>query len=235
MRVSASTDGVDGYMSCSGMVRDSDNNLVYPDAPDAEETDKISIIGIELDAADYGLSCFDGCMVTFAYRLTEEDADALLDGTVWVFPATEDNERVGEPIKLTVNTTLDDNVSQYRKSYVSVGEEVSATKIIFEIPTVGALKGDALFLDNLTVQLPDSVGDNKYVENLDGYNANAQVRDTIEELKITEQGRTLDSSDNVEKSSDKVNPLSIVIICVAVVAVGVAAFITIKKMRNRFY
>lgn len=236
MRISAKTDGVEGYMSCSGMVRDADNNLIYPDAPEAEDTSKFSVIGVELQAADFGLSCFDGCMITFAYRMTAEDETALLDKSVWVFPTDDDYVRLADtPIKLSVNTTLDDNVSQYRKSYVTVGTDVGATKVVFEVPTIGAINGDALYLDNLVIQLPDDVGDNKYIKNLDGYNANAEPREIIEELKITKKGNTIDSDSEIKKSSDKVSPIIFVVVGVAVVIVGVAVFLLIKKFRNRFY
>lgn len=236
LRITANTEGVEGYMNCSGMVRDADGNLMFPDAPDAEETDKVSVIGIELQAADFGLSCFDGCMLTFAYRLTEADDSALLDKSVWVYPTDDNYMRLADtPIKLTVNTTIDDNISQYRTSYVTVAPEAGATKVVFDIATTGAINGDALYLDNIAIKLPKTVGDSKYIKNLDGYNKSAEVRETKEQLKIALQGNTLESSAEVEKKSDKVNPLTFVIIGVAVVVVGVAVFFIIKKVRNRFY
>lgn len=236
MRISAKTDGVEGYMTGSATVRDSDNNLVYPDAPDAEEPDSMSFIGIEIQAEDFGLTCFDGCMVTFAYRLTQADESALLDKSVWVYPTDDSYVRLADnPIKLTVNTTLDDNVSQYRKSYVTVGTDVGATKIVFDIPTTGAVDGDVLYLDNMGIQLPDEVGENKYIKNLDGFNKNAKPREIIEELKITQQGNTVESKSEIDKKSDKVNPLTFVIIGVSVGVLAAVVIILVKKLRNRFY
>lgn len=235
LKVSASTDGVDGYFNCSGMARDDDNNLLYPDAPDAEETDKVSIIGFELEAKDFGLTCFDGCMVTFAYRLTDADEKALMGKSVWVYPADDDNVRVSDmATQLKVNTTTQNNISQYQKTFVTVGEERGATKMIFDIPTSAAVKGDVFYIDNITIQLPDAIGDKKYIKNLDGYNENAEPREIIEELQVAKKGNTI-STESVAEKSGKTSPLVFVIIGVAVVVVAGAVFFIIKKVRNRFY
>ena len=50
MKVSASTDGVDGYFNCSGMARDDDNNLLFPDAPETEVTVWLIIPPVQLSA-----------------------------------------------------------------------------------------------------------------------------------------------------------------------------------------
>lgn len=236
MKVSASTDGVDGYFNCSGMARDDDNNLLFPDAPETEDTSSVSIIGFELEAKDFGLTCFDGCMVTFAYRLTDADEKALMGQSAWVYPADEDNVRVSDmATQLKVNTTTQNNISQYQKAFVTVGEERSATKIIFDIPTSGAVKGTVFYIDNITIQLPDSIGDKKYIKNLDGYNENAEPREIIEELQVAKKGNTISTESEAEKSSSKTSPLIFVIIGVAVVVVAGAVFFIIKKLRNRFY
>ena len=234
--VYASTSGCDGYFSCSGMVRDDNNNLLYPDAPDAEETDDITIIGIELHAEDFGLSCFDGCLINFAYRLTEEDT-ALLDSSVWVFSANEDNVRqVNSPTQLEINTLADNNISQYQTNgLLSVPADSSSTKIIFEIPTQGSIDAAVLYLDNITISLPDTVEDYGYVANVDSYNASAEPREGSDELKISKTTSLGDTTSEVEKSSDGISPAIIIVIIVIVLIVAAAVFFIIRKTKNRFY
>jgi hypothetical protein len=236
LKISANTSGVEGYFPCSGSILDDDNNQVYPDAPESDDTDNMSIIGVELHAEDFGLSCFDGCFINFAYRFAEDDETALADSSIWVYAADDNSARQGNATKLTVNTTLDDNVTQYRDNAtvsVPVGSDTtsSSTKIIFEIPTSGAINGEVLYLDNIKIQLPD----NTYVANVDDYNPNAAKRETVDTLKITKKGNTEGLDGKVEKSSDKTSPLVVVIIVVAVLVVGVAVFFVVKKLRNRFY
>jgi hypothetical protein len=196
------------------------------------------MIGIELQSSDFGLSCFDGCLISFAYRLTQDDESALLDKSVWVFPSNDDYQGLANnPTKLTVDTAIDDNVSQYRKNVISVPTDVGATKLVFEIPTIGAISGDVLYLDNIQIEVPDGYSDDApYVANVDGYNARAEARETIDEIKITKnQAVTTDSAEEVEKSSDKTKPLIIVLSVVVAAAVIVVLVIFIKKRRNRFY
>jgi hypothetical protein len=236
LKVSASTSGVDGYFPCSGAILDDDNNQVYPDAPESDDTDNMSIIGVELHAEDFGLTCFDGCFINFAYRLTEDDETALEDSSIWVYSADDNSARQGNATKLTVNTTLDDNVTQYRDNAtvsVPVGSDTtgSSTKIIFEIPVSGAVDGEVLYLDNIKIQLPGS----EYIANVDGYNANAAKRETVDTLKITKKGNTDGLDGKVEKSSTKTSPVVVVVIVVAVLVVGAAIFFIIKKFRHRFY
>ncbi len=238
LRVNASSDGVDGYFSCSGMVRDSDNNLVYPDAPEADDIDNINVIGIELHAEDFGLSCFDGCLINFAYRLSQNDEGTLLDDAVWVMSADEDSVRtIDSPLKLQVNTTLDDNVTQYRSNgLLSVPESSSSTKIIFEIPTQNAVNGDVLYLDNIVIQLPESAGDSTlYVANVDGYNANAEARAEIDEIKISKTTSIGDAAEEVEKESDSTSPLVFVVVGVVIVIVVAVVVFLIMRARKRFY
>ena len=239
LRVSADTQGIDGYFSCSGFVSDADNNPVYPDAPEETEVDKMNLVGLELHSEDFGLSTFDGCLFNFAYRLSEEDAGALMADTVWVFPADSDDVRTGEPLKLTVNTTIDDNVNQYRNNaLVSIPEESNSTKLIIDIPTLGAVTGDVLFLDNILIELPDyaDVGDAKYIMNLDGYNKNAQVSEIVDEIKISKgKNDTTIADKKIEKVKDNTKKriiILVVVVGVLVLGVGGVAFVKLKK---RFY
>ncbi len=236
LKVKADTSGVEGYFPNSGIVKDADNNQLYPDAPEADETDKMSIIGIELHCEDFGLTTFDGCTFQYTYRLTEKDSSALLDGSAWVYAADADDVRVSSmPQQLKVSTTIDDNVSQYQSALLSVAPEIGSSKVIFELPTVGAVKEDVIYLDNITIILPESFGDEKFVKNVDGYNANAEAKATVDEIKISKKLDVEDATKSVEKTSNKTSPVVFVIIGVAVVAVAVAGVIIFKKLRNRFY
>ncbi|MGN0634214.1 MAG: hypothetical protein ACI4JW_10160 [Oscillospiraceae bacterium] len=236
-RISADSKGVEGYTPISGMVRDADNNLLYPDAPEDEETDKMSIMGVELNSEDFSLSSFNGCTFYFAYRLTDEDSDALLGSSVWVYPTDDNYVRLDNPLQLKVNTALDDNVTQYRKAVITVPAMTTeaATKFIFEIPCVNKMKGNVLYLDNIIIELPDDFGNNRFVKNIDNYNAKAEPREIIEELQIKDNKQVEKTDTTVDKQSDKINPVSIIVVVVVVIGIAVAAVIIIKKMKNRFY
>lgn len=237
LKVTADTEGASGYFSCSGMVTDADNNLLYPDAPASEDSMNLNVIGIELHAEDFGLSTFDECFFTFAYRLTAEDEKALQGSSVWVFSADEDNVRTSNPFKLTVNTTMDDNVSRYRaNAMLSVPKESNSTKLIFDIPTEGAIHGDVLFLDNIMIHLPDSAGEDLYVKNVDNFNANANIEEAQDEIKIVKKNDNASVLDKEEKPhKDGSKALTVVLVVVVVIGAGVGGFFAYKKLHNRFY
>lgn len=237
LKVSADTKGASGYFSCSGMVTDEDNNVLYPDAPATEDSLNLNVIGIELHAEDFGLSTFDECFFTFAYRLTAEDEKALQGSTVWVFSADADNVRTCNPLKLTVNTTLDDNVSRYRaNAMLSVPKESNSTKLIFDIPTEGEIHGDVLFLDNITIHLPDSAGEELYVKNVDSFIPTAKIEEAQDEIKISKKNDNASIVDKeVKKQKDNSKTLVIVLVIVVVIGAGVGGFFAYKKLHNRFY
>lgn len=236
--ISVDTEGVKDYMPYTGTLNDSEGNQIYPDAPDRKEIDKLSLVGVELHCEDFGMTSFDGCFITFMYRMTAEDMDVLGGKNVWVYAAGSDDKALSNmPVCLTANDTLDDNISQYRKGMIQIPEateeEGSATKVVFDIPVISPFKGDVLYLDNITIQVP--VGDSDYIMNLDNYNANAEPREIIDTLKTVKKGNTEGLEEKVEKTSEKTSPVIIVVIVVAVIVVGIAVFFVIKKLRNRFY
>ena len=239
LKVTADTKGVDGYFTASGFVTDENNNKLYPDAPTEDDVINLNFVGIELRAADFGLSTFDGCLFNFAYRLSAEDEAALLGSTVWVYGANDDYVRKSDPLQLKVNSTIDDNVNQYRNNaLVSVPEASNATKLIFDIPAKNALSGAALYLDNVLIELPDSagVGDVKYVANVDGYNENAKVSEIVDEIKISkEKTDTAIADKEIVKEKDNTKKRIIILVSVigGVVAVAVVAAVVLKK--NKFY
>lgn len=236
MKVKADTSGVEGFFAVSGMVRDADGNNVFPDAPEGDETDKFSIVGIELHSEDFGLTTFDGCTMQFTYRLTEADQTALQGSAVWVYAATaEDVRMTSTPTQLTVSTALDNNVSQYQSAFLSIAPGQGTSKVIFEMPASSAIKGDVIYLDNITIVLPDDFGDNKYVKNVDGYNPNAEAKATVDELKVKKTQDVGTATEKVEKTSDKTNPVVYVIAVVVGIAVIVGVFFIVKKLRNRYY
>ena len=236
LKILADTKGVSGYFNGSGFVKDENNNSLYPDAPDVEDVINLNFVGIELRSEDFGLSTFDGCLFNFAYRLTAEDEGALLGDTVWVYSANSDNVRKCNPLELTVNTVVDDNVNQYNgNALVSVPEASNSTKLIFDIPVQKEFKGEVLYLDNITISLPDSA-EGKYVANVDGYNKNAKISERVDEIKISkDKNDTTIADKKIEKEKDHTKKRIVILVIVIVAAAaagGVVAFIMLKK---RFY
>ena len=82
LKITAKTEtGVEGYFPMS-VLDNSDEN-----APDIKDTGKYSVVGIEFHAKDFGLSYFDGCFINFTFKMTEEDENALLNNSIYVYGA----------------------------------------------------------------------------------------------------------------------------------------------------
>lgn len=216
-------------------LRDADNNLIHPDY---NENTVYVTPGVELRAEDFGLTCFDGCLITYNYRIGTDVQNKLMDNSVYVFPVDgEYTHQLSMPIKLQYNDSDSDNVSQYRSQMVNVPGNVSATRIVFEIPITAKMDADIFYLDNISIQTPleDSDGNTLYVKNLDNYNANAKPRATIEGIKIKKQGNNISQTDSTSKESkSSFNP---VIIVVGVLIAGVIALVVVMiiKHKNKYY
>lgn len=234
LKVTADSKGVSGYFNGSGFVNDEDGKPLYPDTPEVEDVINLNFVGIELRAADFGLSTFDGCLFNFAYRLSPEDEDALLGKTVWLFGANDDNVRKSDPLQLTFNNTIDDNVSQYRgNGLISIPEASNATKLIFDIPVQKKMSAAALYLDNIVIQLP---GDAGFVANVDGYNENAKVSEVVEEIKITKgKNDTTIADKELVKEKDNTKKRIVILVVVIVTLVIAGAVTAVVFLRKRFY
>lgn len=236
LKVLADTSGISGYFNGSSYVKDENNNSLYPDAPKEDDVDNLNFVGIELHSEDFGMTTFDGCLFNFAYRLAAEDKEALLGGTVWVFGADDDNVRRSDSLQLTTNTTLDDNVTQYRNNaLISIPEKANVTKLIFDIPAQNALKGEAVYLDNIFILLPDSAGD-VYVANVDSYNPNAKVSEIVDEIKISkEKNDTAIADKKIEKQKDNTKKRIVILVTTIVILVAVGGTFFVIYLRKRFY
>ena len=161
----------------------------------------------------------------------------LMESSVYAFPADDEyNHLANNPVKLTYDTILNDNVSQYRKQMVTVAADASATKIVFQTPVMQKVTSDIFYIDNISIVTPlEDNGADLYVKNLDGYNENAKPQEIIESVKIQQQGKTLSEADSgAEKSEGSFNPMIIVIV-VLVVILGAIVVVVIIKHKNKFY
>lgn len=224
----------DKYYGCADGARDADGNLLYPKA--SEEDAVFFNPGVELRAEDFGLSCFDGCMITFTYRMGTDTEDKLMENSVYVYAVDGDYERVSDmATKLTYNVVDNDNVSQYRKLMLSIAQESGATRIIFETPVLKKIDSDILYLDNIGIMTSLKDGDkNLYVKNLDGFNKNAKPQEIINEIQIKEKGKEISVPDSPKEEKSSFNPIIIVIV---ILGGGIVALVVVlvMKHRNKFY
>ena len=237
LKVYSDCEGIEAgkYYNYGESVRDSEGNLVNPEA--SNEDAEFITPGIELRAEDFGLSCFDGCLISFTYGMGTDTENKLMENSVYAFPANEEyGHLANNPIKLTYDTVVNDNVSQYRKQMVTVPDKSSATKIIFQTPILHKVTSDIFYIDNITIATPLSDnGADLYVKNLDGYNENAKPQEIIESVKIQQKGKTLSEADSsTSEAEGHFNP-TIVIIIVLVAALVVIIAVVLVKHKNKFY
>lgn len=221
------------YPSFAESIKDDDGNLVYPEA--ANEDAEYVKIGLEFNAADFGVDNFDNCMVTFKYLFNEDVKDILMNGSIYIYPANDDYEILtSNAMSQRVNTITRENIDTYTNGFVSVAPDVAATKIIIEIPLMKAYTGDVMRIDNFVV----SKADGKAIANLDGYNDTAKPMNEFDgKIKITgSKGSSSDSSasSKSESKSGGFNPLIIVIAAVVVAVIVVLVIFFIKK-KNSYY
>ena len=214
-------------------IKDSDNKQMFPDV--AEDTEGLLTMGIELNAKDFGLSTFDGSMMVFTYRFDEKGVDALVGNSVVLFSSKKKGYLYsGGSTVVAKNTTLSDNVNQYRQALVTVPKKGNSTKLIIEIPVQKAYTGDIMTIDNIDICLPDDVG---YIKNLDGYNEVATPKETIEEIQIKEDEP---ESENVQiatekEHSSKSKVIVIVVIVVVVIILLAGGAVLFVKFKQKFY
>lgn len=235
LKVSCDSDGIkDKFYNCANGARDAEGNLLFPKA--SEEGAEFVNPGIELRAEDFGLSCFDGCLITFTYRMGIDTENKLMENSVYVYAADSDYERVTDiSTKLTYNVIDNDNVSQYRKLMLSVGQEVSATRIIFETPILKKLDSDIVYLDNIGIMTSLKDGDkNLYVKNLDGYNKNAKPQEIINEIQIKVKGKDVSVPDTPKEDKGGFSPIIIVIVILGAGLIALVVTVIIKQ-KNKFY
>ncbi|SDA21653.1 hypothetical protein SAMN02910447_02064 [Ruminococcus sp. YE71] len=230
---------VSGFLAMSGVSVGTSNTPLMENAPEREDSDSYSIVGLALYAEDFGLPSFDGCFFSFAYRMTESDSYTLLGKSVFVYGADDNDVRVTDKFAtLTCDSVLEDNVNKYNTmGTYSLPLEAGATRVIFDIPVTGKTDGAVLYLDNITIQLPDSAGDLSYVKNVDGYNVKAEKHDGADEIQVKENNKK-DLNSLISKiKTDKrtITPVIIVVIVVAALVVLSGILIGIRYLKKRFY
>ena len=218
----------------AALVSNEDNEPVYPDA---SKEDAVFISpGIELRAEDFGLSCFDGCFVSFRYKIGNDCQGKLMGDSVYAYGTDETYDPAVSVLTMKYDTVLNNNVTQYLPQALSIPAEAAVTRLIFEIPLLENTDCDILCLDNISIQLPDS-GDTKglYIKNLDGYNAKATPQETITEIQIKEKKEsTAEIGSTPEKQENSHGFIVVVIIIVAVAAGAVGGFFFIRK-KKKYY
>lgn len=227
------------FPTFAGRVMDSDANLVYPKA--AEEDAKHITMGAELDAKDFGMNYFDGCLITFVYRIDQSVNGKLMDNSVYVFPTDNDYSVLdSKELKITYNDSDNNNVTQYARGVIQVSENVGATKLIFETPLIKVCKDtDIMFIDNVQVTTPLwEDGKEVYVGNVDGYNSNAEPQEIVAGLQIDNNATADESTVSSADKQDNVSKTNIIIfIGAGVLVVGIVIFVLImvRRHKNRFY
>ena len=196
-------------------------------------------MGVEIDAKDFGMTCFDGCMVSFKYRINQDAQGKLMGDSVFAFPCTEEYKTVtSNSVQLEINTDASNNVTQYATALIPVPDKCGATKFVFEIPVIKKMdKTDVLYIDNLVIDTPlQKDGEDLQVMNLDGYNKSAKAQEIVQGLKIQPKSNGLSSTSTSESdSSSGIGVIGIVVIVVVVVVIVGAVILVIKKKRSQFY
>lgn len=228
---------ISDFCTYSALIRDENNELVYPGS-DAEDAQYLTM-GVELEAKDYGMSCFDGCMISFKYRINQDAQGKLLGDSVFAFPCTDEYKTVtSNSVQLKINTDASNNVTQYATALIPVPDKCGATKFVFEIPVIKKMdKTDVLYIDNIVIDTPlQQNGTDLQVMNIDGYNKSAKAQEIVQGLKIQPKSNGLSSTSTSEADSSRgIGVIGIVIIVVVVVVVVGAVILVIKKKRSRFY
>lgn len=228
---------ISDFCTYSALIRDENNELVYPGS-DAEDAQYLTM-GVELEAKDYGMSCFDGCMISFKYRINQDAQGKLLGDSVFAFPCTDEYKTVtSNSVQLKINTDASNNVTQYATALIPVPDKCGATKFVFEIPVIKKMdKTDVLYIDNIVIDTPlQQNGTDLQVMNLDGYNKSAKAQETVQGLKIQPKSNGLSSTSTSEADSSRgIGVIGIVVIVVVVVVVVGAVILVIKKKRSQFY
>lgn len=239
LRISGSLDSDIENKVCTSayLIRNDDGTLAYPECED--ENAEFITMGVQLNASEFGMNYFDGCMVTFEYRINQEVQGKLVGDSVFILPYDDEYGRTGNSLQLKINDSDANNVTQYAKGVMTVPEGSGTTSLIVEVPLVKACeKTDIFYMDNLTVVTPlQSNGVDLRVANLDQYNENAKAQEVVQGLEVKAKENTL-SSDASSEASTSMNTSSIfMIIGGAVLAVAIVVFILfmIKKHKNKFY
>ena len=233
----AQPNDISDFCTYSTLIRDENNELVYPGS-DAEDAQYLTM-GVELEAKDFGMSCFDGCMISFKYRINQDAQGKLLGDSVFAFPCTEEYKRVtSTSVQLKINTDESNNVTQYATALIPVPDNCGATKFVFEVPAIKQMdKTDVLYIDNIVIDTPlQQNGEDLQVMNLDGYNKSAKAQEIVQGLKVQPKSNGLSSTSTSEADSSRgIGVIGIVIIVVVVVVVVGAVILVIKKKRSQFY
>lgn len=228
---------ISDFCTYSTLIRDENNELVYPGS-DAEDAQYLTM-GVELEAKDFGMSCFDGCMISFKYRINQDAQGKLVGDSVFAFPCTEEYKRVtSNSVQLKINTDESNNVTQYATALIPVPDKCGATKFVFEIPVIKQMdKTDVLYIDNIVIDTPlQQNGTDLQVMNLDGYNKSAKAQEIVQGLKVQPKSNGLSSTSTSEAdSSSGIGVIGIIVIVVVVVVVVGAVILVIKKKRSQFY
>lgn len=228
---------ISDFCTYSALIRDENNELVYPGS-DAEDAQYLTM-GVELEAKDYGMSCFDGCMISFKYRINQDAQGKLLGDSVFAFPCTDEYKTVtSNSVQLKINTDASNNVTQYATALIPVPDKCGVTKFVFEIPVIKKMdKTDVLYIDNIVIDTPlQQNGTDLQVMNLDGYNKSAKAQETVQGLKIQPKSNGLSSTSTSEADSSRgIGVIGIVVIVVVVVVIVGAVILVIKKKRSQFY
>lgn len=202
-------------------------------------------MGIQLNAADFGLENFDGCVISMMVKF-HPDALAALDNSAATITASEVVAE-GEEGYITGSRTItysELEAKGFRNAILTImepkeGEYGDTTSFSINLPLTGVYSGDVFYIDNLTIKTPlkDADGNDLYVKNVDGYNASASVDNTENIVQagdtVTADSVVLESVAEEAGEGGKGMIIAIVIIAVVVI-IGIGVFILIK-MKNRYY
>lgn len=202
-------------------------------------------MGIQLNAADFGLENFDGCVISMMVKF-HPDALTALDNSAATITASEVVAE-GEEGYITGSRTItysELEAKGFRNAILTImepkeGEYGDTTSFSINLPLTGIYSGDVFYIDNLTIKTPlkDDKGNDLYVKNVDGYNANAFIDNTENIIQagdaVTADSVVLESVAEEAGEGGKGMIIAIVIIAVVVI-IGIGVFILIK-MKNRYY
>lgn len=227
----------DRFYNFADSVRNTNGELVYPNA--SIEGTIYATPGIELRAADFGLSTFDGCVIEFTYRLGDDVDGKLMDNSIYVFPTDEAyNHLSDKPVILKFDNVLDNNVSQYKKQIVPVAEDIGSTKIVFQTAILKEITSNIFYLDNIQILTPIELdGKEAFIKNVDSYNDKATPKEIVDEFPIYSSNQIDSHSDSSVQEDGKfvIAPFILIVAAGFVVVLAVAIIIIVIIQKRKFY
>ncbi|MFT3951041.1 MAG: hypothetical protein QM689_03690 [Oscillospiraceae bacterium] len=199
------------------------------DASTSEE----QALGIQINAADFGIKNFKGCTISMFIKPNDAIYDKIASNTCYVYGSNEDESVSSTKMRVEVSNSV--TASAFFPAILTLDDKTDWTSFVIKVPFLQPYSGDVLYVDNITIETPLKDKDDKalILANVDGFNTLAKVENIDTKLHV---GIQADSIAISTTETDNGLPVGVIIVIVAVVLLGGgAAAYFIKKKRDRFY